>query len=273
MLNLEKCEKSKGIVLFAFNTNVDYVTIADRASRLIAHNLKLPITLITDITSDPKFKYDQIVRIENDTENFRYDQTHGTLPWKNFGRYLAYELSPYDETILVDTDYLILTDGLLKLLDTGFDYKLMHHSVTPVGPSYEMMGETSLPYVWATVVLFRKTKRARLFFNLIGRIQRNYRYYRALYNIRESNYRNDYAFAIANIILSGYSINEDQGIPWRLFTIEEKIKSIVLDDNFLRIRHTDNAIVMPYQDIHIMDKEYLQSKDFGQVVEAICGPI
>ena len=133
-----------------------------------------------------------------------------------------------------------------------------------------MMGETSVPFIWATIVLFRKTVRAKLFFNLVGRIQRNYGYYCTLYNVREKNYRNDYAFSMANIILNGYSINEDFGIPWNMFTINNKIDTITLTDNFLKIQHADNAVVSPYQNLHIMDKDYLQSTDFEQVVEAIC---
>lgn len=272
MQNLNESEKSKGVVLFAFNTSVDYVKIADRASRLIKHNLGLPVTLITDPDSQPEFPYDQVIRIDNrDTSNFRVDLQDRQVTWRNFGRYLAYELSPYKETLLMDTDYLVFDNSLLKLFDSVVDYRLMHHNTNYAGSVYEEMGETSLPYVWATVVLFRKTEKSRLFFNLIGRIQRNYRYYRSLYNIREGNFRNDYAFAIANNIISGYTLNEDQGIPWPMLTIEDKIESIpYVTDNFLQIRHKDRAVVVPRQSLHIMDKEYLLSRDFEQVLEATC---
>jgi hypothetical protein len=271
-MNLNDSEKSKGVVVFAFNTQIDYVGIADRTSRLIAHSLNLPITLVTDYTANPVFAYDNIIRVDLTDSGTNFISTDSKKEWRNFGRYLAYEFSPYDDTILIDTDYLVLDDSLLTLFKTDFDYKLMHHNRTESGPSYEMMGETSLPFVWATVVLFRKTKRARLFFNLVGRIQRNYNYYRMLYNIRERNYRNDYAFAIANNIISGYSLNEDQGIPWTMFTIEKKIERIMLTDTFVQVYYEDTATVIPYQNIHVMDKEYLQSRDFEQVVEAICEP-
>jgi hypothetical protein len=271
-MNLNDSVKSKGVVLFAFNTDVDYVTIADRASRLIEHTLRLPVTLITDNDSAPKFNYDRVIRITNDADNYRTNLDNQQTTWRNFGRYLAYELSPYDETVLIDTDYLVLDDNLLKLFATDFDYKLMHHNCTDSGTSYEMMGETSLPFVWATVVLFRKTERARLFFNLVGRVQRNYNYYRALYNVRERNYRNDFAFAIANCIINGYNLNENQGIPWPMFTIEKKIEHIMLTNNFIQIYYKDTATVVPYQNIHVMDKAYLLSRDFEQVVEAIIEP-
>jgi len=270
-MNLNDSVKSRGVVLFAFNTGVDYVEIADRVSRLIKHNLKLPITLITDLDSQPKFNYDSIIRIDNTSDNFR-NVDDKQITWRNFGRYLAYDLSPYTETILLDTDYLVLDDSLLKLFATDFDYKLMHHNRNLENCSYEVMGETSLPFVWATVVLFRKTERARLFFNFIGRIQRNYRYYRALYNIREGNFRNDYAFAIANCILNGYNLNVDQGIPWRMLTVDQQIDKIMLTNTQVQICHGEKATVVPYQCLHIIDKDYLQSRDFEQVVEAIVEP-
>lgn len=273
MQNLKNLEKSKGVLVFAFNTGtIDYVKIADRTSQLIAHNLKLPVTLVTDQTSEPMFAYDNVIRVDQTEGNFRLNGKHEQIAWRNFDRYLAYELSPYTDTILLDTDYLVLDDSLLRLFETDFDYKLMHHSVTDSGPMQEDMGNTSLPFVWATLVLFRKSERARLLFNLVGRIQRNYGYYRSLYNIREGNYRNDYAFAIANIILNGYSINEDQGIPWSMYTIEKSIDKIMLTDTQVQIYYNNTATVVPYQNIHVMDKAYLQSRDFEQVVEAICDP-
>ena len=269
-MNSKNLEKSKGVVLFAFNTDVDYVTIADRCSRLISHNLKLPVTLVTGFDEQPKFEYDNIIRVDNsNTSNFRTNLNDEQVTWRNFGRYLAYEFSPYDQTLLLDSDYMVFDDSLLKLFESTVDYRLMHHNATDRGPSYECMGETSLPYIWATVVLFNKTEKSRMFFDLIGRIQRNYGYYKKLYNIREGNYRNDYAFAIANNIINGYTLNEDQGIPWCMLTIDEKIESIPrVTDNFLQIRFKDRAVVIPRQSVHVMDKDYLLSRDFEQVIEA-----
>jgi len=269
MQNSKSSEKSRGIVVFAVNTEtVDYVGIADLTSRLAHKNLGLPITLITSAGAEPKFQYDRIVTIESQGDNWR---DHDKKQWRNFGRHHAYALSPYDETILLDTDYLVLDDSLLTLLESDFEYKLMHHNTNYTGAVHERMGETSLPFVWATVVLFRKNKKTELLFDLVAKIQRNYGYYRALYNIREANYRNDYAFAIANNMINGYNSNEDQGIPWPMLTVEDKIDRIVLTDAQVRVYHADCAVVVPYQNIHVMDKAYLQSRDFEQVVEVICG--
>lgn len=266
--NFEQSEKSRGVVLFAFSTDtVDYVEIADRASLLINHYLKLPVTLITSEDADPKFAYDNVVRINQTGGTYRIDTEHRKVQWKNFDRYLAYQFSPYYETLLLDTDYVILDNSLLKLFETEFDYKLMHHNHNDSGITVDEMGYTSLPYIWATVVLFRKTERARLFFELVGRVQRNYQYYRLLYNIREGNYRNDYAFAISNIILNGYAICEEQGIPWPIYSSEKSVQSIDIDSDFLKIKYHNSATVIPRQCVHLIDKQYLLSDNFKQLIE------
>ena len=130
------------------------------------------------------------------------------------------------------------------------------------------MGETSLPYIWATVVIFNKTEKSRLFFDLIGRIQRNYRYYKRLYNIREGNYRNDYAFAIADNILNGYT--PSLGIPWTMLTIENTIESIEVQGSKLIVRAQESAHVIPKQCLHVIDKDYLQSEQYIELVNQIC---
>ena len=116
-------------------------------------------------------------------------------------------------------------------------------------------------------MLFRSTQ---MLFELVGRIQRNYNYYRMLYNIRERNYRNDYAFAIANIILNGYTIDTANSIPWPLLTLEEPITAINLVNNQVHIRGREKGLVVPKQNIHIMDKKYLESEQFKEFVESVC---
>jgi len=188
MQNLNDNAKSRGVLLFAYNTDsVDYVKIAERASRLIEHNLKLPVTIITDMQSPQT--------------NERVGYKNGSQ-WFNGDRYRAYELSPYDETLLLDSDYLIFDNSLIKILDTVDDYKIMSNNQSPTHSQDGDMGVLSLAFVWATAVVFKKTQKAKQLFDLVGRIQRNYEYYVKLYHLRENNFRNDYAFAIADNILS-----------------------------------------------------------------------
>jgi hypothetical protein len=258
MKNSNVSVKSRGVVLFAHNTNaVDYVLIANNAARLIKHTLDLPTTIITDCD------------VVNDFKNTRVGYANLT-PWRNGGRYYAYDLSPYDETILLDSDYLQLDRSLLTILDTTQDYRLIHNNTSPRQTMSGNMGELGLNYVWATAITFKRTEKTKLLFELVGRIQRNYSYYRKLYQIAARNFRNDYAFAIANNILSGYTTDNTNGIPWTMLTFEKSVRQINIIPNKLIIREQEQAHVIPRQNIHIIDKDYLQSDGFSKFVDEIC---
>ena len=272
-MNSNESVKSKGVLLFAFNSSrVNYVDIADQTSRLIQKHLKLPVTLVTDHDAIPKFAYDQIIRSTASTGNTRNDREQNVYEWKNLDRYMAYELSPYDTTLLCDVDYAMFDNSLLKLFDQDYDYKLMYHTQTPKEFNHDEMGPISLPMVWATVVMFKKTQRAKIFFDLIGRIRRNYNYYRLLFKIRDGNYRNDFSFSIANIILSGYSIPTENNIPWTMTTIDQNVESIELRNNFIVVKYKESqsADVLSKQNLHIMDKHFLVSDNFKNIVDKVC---
>ena len=267
MKKSNELEKSKGIIVFAFNTDkVDYVSIADKTSAIANKTLGLPVTLVTDHNSNPHFNYDNIIRVDNTNTNIRPTRTGEMGQWRNFDRYMAYELSPYDETLLVDIDYLILDNSLLKLFEIDFDYKLMFNTISPDRQLSTDMGVRSLDLVWATVVLFRKTTKAKIYFDLIGRIQRNYGYYKALYNCT-GTYRNDFAFAISNHILSGYISDKKLGIPWRMITFDDLVESIEFKNDLLIVRESNRCVVSPIQNLHIMDKQYLASEKFSKFAE------
>jgi len=272
MKNSNESVKSRGVVVFAFDTDsVQYTKIADLTARLVQKNLNLPVTIITDRQSRFEFEFDNIIYYDPAEGNTRTTATHQTLKWRNFDRYMVYDLTPYDQTILLDTDYLVLSDSLLKLLDTPHDYLLQHHSTSDVGLDYSRMGPVGLPFVWATTVIFNKCDRSQMLFNLVARVQRNYNYYRALYHISDGNYRNDYAFAIANNILNGYSLEQDQTIPWPMFTLDKTVERMQADSKFIYIQYGDQhpATVTPHMDLHILDKQYLQTEEFAALIKSL----
>lgn len=267
MKNSSEHAKSRGVVLFAYNTStVDYVKIADLAAQLIHHRLGLPVTLITDQNVVTEH-IDQTVLDTNTFTNYRlgYGQNQ---QWRNGGRYRAYELSPYTETLLIDSDYLQLDTSLLTILDATDDYRIVTRNQNPRRSMDGDLSVLGLPYVWATAVAFKRTEKSQLLFELVGRIQRNYSYYKKLYHIRESNYRNDYAFAIADNIINGYT--SLAGVPWTMLTFEQQISAIEVLEQSLIVREQDRAHVIPQQNIHIMDKDYLTSDNFAKLINTLC---
>jgi hypothetical protein len=267
MKNSNVPAKSRGVVLFAFNTAaVDYVAIAEQSARLIHQTLNLPVTLITDQEISTDY-IDQTVIIENDVNNVRKGYANLTA-WRNGNRYQAYELSPYDETLLIDSDYLMLDQSLLKLFDVTQDYQIMGSNKFLKAVSPTLMSATSIPQVWATAVVFKRTLKSQQLFSLVGRIQRNYDYYRRLYNITATNFRNDFAFAIANNIINGYK--QDNLIPWAMLTAENSIVNIETTANGLIVREESQAYLIPRQNLHIIDKDYLTSPKFELFVDSLC---
>lgn len=258
MKSSKKLEKSRGIVAFAYNVDtIDYVSIATNTLELASQQLGLPYTLITD------------QELQNDFHTNRYDIDTGQfIKWRNVGRHHAYELSPYDETLVIDVDYLILDNNLNKIFDIDWDYLLARNSIALTAAWPEKMGENSLPYVWATVFAFRKTPRAQMFFDLVGRIQRNYAYYCALFNVQERNFRNDYAFAMADIILNGYTVDK-KSIPGSILAIDQSITSMNLINGKVIVKDKNKSYVLPQTNLHVMSKAYLQSTNCQEFIDKV----
>ena len=258
MSNSNKSVKSRGIVAFAYNTSTtNYEAIAHQTLSVASCRLGLPYTLITEDT------------VPCTVDNNRYDiDLEQFVQWRNQGRYLAYKLSPYDETIVIDVDYLVLDQNLLEIFKQPWDYLLQRnsHALTQSWPT--TMGPNSLPYIWATVFAFRKTARAEQFFKLVERVQKNYSYYRLLFNMQERNYRNDYAFAVADTILNGYTVGTNS-IPGSILAVDQSINFIQIKDSQLIIKDSNQAYVVPRTNLHIMSKAYLQSANFAHLVEQL----
>lgn len=257
MQNSNSYEKSRGIVALAVNTpTTDYVAMAKKTVALASRVLNLPYTIITETQVGSHIVPSS--RFDPDLAQF--------VEWKNFGRHAVYELSPYDETLVIDADYLVLEDSLQQIFDQDFDYLLMRSARMLDGePIPTCMGAHGLPYVWATVFAFRKTERAKMFFGLVDRIQKNYAYYHSLFNVESRNYRNDYAFAMADIILNGHTLC-DQGIPGALLNVAQPIQSISRHKDFVVIKDQQRSYVIPTMNIHVMSKEFLQSPKFESFV-------
>jgi hypothetical protein len=155
-------------------------------------------------------------------------------------------------------------------MELVYDYRIMEHSNSSAETMPTRMGIVGLPYLWATVVMFRKCPRSEMFFNLIGRIQRNWAYYRNLFMVDGTSYRNDYAFAMSNTIINGYSLTTKNIIPWKMFTVVQEV--VRMDTNLkdkIIVRLKDLAITIPKHNVHIMDKDFLTSDNFEEFVEEV----
>ena len=192
-----------GALIFAFNNErTDYVKMAAWSAERIRHYLKIPVTLVTDAT-DPGLadQFDEVRRVAAQTGGTRYFEDYAdTVSWHNAGRTDAYSLTPYDQTLVLDSDYVVCGNQLEQVLSAPQDF-LAHRTAfnvtRPEEKFLDTFGRNEFPMWWATVMMFRKGPTAQYIFDSMAMIKDNYEHYRNLYGIAERNYRNDYALSIA----------------------------------------------------------------------------
>lgn len=262
----EPLGKSRGAILFAYNTKVNYINLAIKSAQLIKHFLKIPVTLVTDQNLfNPIF--DNVIVKENDMQNTR----EGNISWRNGNRFLAYNLSPYDETLIIDSDYIILDTKLEQLFNCTTDYRIFDDNIfleNYDATRSNSMGRLSINFLWATVIIFKKTLKTKLLFDLVKSIQKNYNFYYELYQVNINNYRNDFAFAIADNIINGYSKEINCAIPWKMMSLN-KVDNLDCINVNLIIKSGNKTIISPLQSLHIMDKEFLLSEKFDRFLKKL----
>lgn len=244
---------TKGILLFCFDTvDHEYHRILERCVHLIKKNLQLEITVVTDFDTYKKLKPLGFVNykfIDPEPGNTRKGQE-----WKNVDRHMAYELSPYDVTLVMDIDYLPFSDNLRQLLDTKYDFLISKtaYDLTDRN-SFDLSRQSMIDMVWATVFVFKKGHKAKLLFDMIKYVKSYYKYFLDLYRISDPKFRNDYAFAIALQQANGF-LDYDT-IPLRLATLPPDCKVVKYGDNGIAWQFKDQINYATDQDVHVLNKE------------------
>lgn len=206
-----------GALLFAHNnSSIDYVKLAIYSATKIKEYLDIPVSLATDnkqwvLATYPDHPFDQIIETnkEDSTSRSFYDGTLSSkkLDWKNLSRNQSYNITPYDTTIVIDSDYILNSSILKDALTRDVDFQIYQKSFDLAGwrdtKPYERINQYSIRFYWATVFVFRKTAVTRALFDLIAYIKTNWMYFRILYNVESSMFRNDYAFSIAIHLMNG----------------------------------------------------------------------
>ena len=256
---------SKGVLLFAFNNDkVDYYAMAIATAKRANQFLNLPVTVITDASTDMSkydYEFDNVVIVEADRTNLNAQNE----VWINKGRYQAYNLSPYDETLLLDTDYLINSNTLLKPFELYDDFMCHNRTSFLMIPNHyqEMISDQSYPTLWATVIYFKKTAKTKQIFECMEMIQKNYRHYTTLYNMTVGNFRNDFALTIALRIVCGQTDDSSHYIPWNLVHVgknthvyrDSDTMYTVIYDNWQRGKIKKEYSIVTDTDFHLLNKE------------------
>ena len=247
-----------GVLLFAYdNESIKYTELAKLCALLVRRHLpNTGVTLVTDNSIDGPF--DDVILVETGNSGRRtFRNPNGEteeVTWHNKTRPQAYDLTPYDKTLLLDVDYLMFNNSLQWLFQSDKEL-LCHNTVYDITGKESLIDEkmihwSSIPMLWATVIYFTKNDTAREFFNLVKLVQDNYQYYYNLYNFKSGPYRNDYAISIAYNLLSleHYIIDPLFTLPSQ-FTLED-----VREDGTL-VHNADGEIsYIRNTNVHIMNK-------------------
>ena len=275
---------SRGIIVFAQNNGyVNYAKQACACAGYVRKHLSLydEICLVTNTETLESEKnlideyFDNVIvsdTFQPDNVRLFKDTTRDTeyASFRNMGRSDVYELSPYDETLVIDSDYFIMNNVLDQVWNSANDV-MINCKYRDVSERHKdnisYLDNFSIPMYWATVFYFKKSDFAENLFTLISHIKHNYKYYYYLYNCSGNLYRNDFAFSMALHILNGSVAFDVPSLP-----IEYLNNSFDLDDIFRINAHNDvimycadaeqvsSHILSRFKDmdLHIMNKKAIE---------------
>ena len=272
---------SKGVIIFAHNNRqIDYIRMSILAAKLANKNLQVPVSLVTDPSTIDWMKesniekkvtqtFDKIIITQrpDDTSNIKnYNDGKDTVhaPFTNGNRCSVWDLTPYDRTLMIDSDYLTLTDILSTywevdsdLLISGNYNDIQGHE--RVGYLDTHISETGIEMLWATTVMFTKNETTKIFFDLVSHVKEKYKMYSDIYRFNPIIFRNDIAFSIAKHIMNGYQKIDESNLPDIFSTADtdvlvdvskERLKFLIAQNN------SDDYVATSVRnkDVHVMNK-------------------
>ena len=100
---------NNGVLCFANNNNkVNYILQAQELATRVRKYLDLPTSIVTSTPEQVDTTYfDKIITVEHPSGNYKryYDgaSTHTNISFNNAGRINSFDISPYDQTLVLDT--------------------------------------------------------------------------------------------------------------------------------------------------------------------------
>lgn len=282
----------RGYLIYAHNNdNIDYASLAVCNALLIKKHLREnAVALVTDSHTarymeqlyDPgilRMAFDRIIYDDSITNSAsrRYHDTRYTTftdSYNNTNRPNALDLSPFDETVLIDSDYLML-DNTMDLVWGNFEDFMCNRKTSDLNHKVDNFGfdnrfsDMSIPLYWATAVYFRKTEKSKLIFQMMNFIKENYVYYQYLYQFAPTGYfRNDHALSIAIHLLNNLmEYGSIASLPNNrlLFSMEEDEMHGFIDGACVitsEPEQGDFRLHVVSQNVHVMNKRaIIRNKD------------
>jgi len=262
-----------GALIFAFdNAQIDYVAMASWCAANVKRHLNIPVAVVTDSKrADNDINFDRVIHSEPiAANNSRYFSDFGAhVEWKNSNRTDAYTLSPWDQTLVLDSDYVVASDDLNRVLESPQDFMCHRRAINLSDQDLvdlsTTFGDHKFPMWWATVMMFRRSNTAEYIFDSMTMIRQNWTHYRELYGIRETTYRNDYALSIALGIVSGHTLKVDS-IPGVMLNCLPDQKLVQHEQDHYEIQYQAADGMIRRFGFHKYDFHAMGKKDLGEIV-------
>lgn len=264
---------SNGVLCFAHNNGkVDYLKQAEFLAKRVKQYLNLPTTLVTSTPQElaDNTVFDQVIEIADDNSNVKryYNGSlhHQKLLFKNNDRVRSYELSPYDTTLVLDTDYIICNDVFNNAFNSVHDFQIYKDGIDLCDwrehKEFDYINNTGIPFYWATCFCFKKTQETKIFFDLLQHLVSNWKHYEQVYNLGSRNFRNDHVFSIAIHMMNGFTDgNWAKTLPGKMFyTLDRDIVKTIKDNSLTFLLQKENYvgeyILASTKDcnVHVMNK-------------------
>lgn len=277
-----------GILIYAYNSpSLDYALMSVISGGLAKKHLGHPVTLVTDqstvdwmerskIYKKAREVFENIIVSERPSSGNTRRLNDGTevsiVPFLNSTRHIAWEITPYERTLLIDSDFLILSDQLNEYWEVDQDVMIGDsikdlYDQKRLGYQDVYVSDTSTKLYWATTVMFTKNQNSKLFFDLVNHIRENYIFYSDVYRFDHRQYRNDIAFSVAKHILNGFVEDNRYSLPPLLTALDRDILFDVKNDklSFLINHNYGSGYIsssVTAQDVHVMNKQsIIRNKD------------
>ena len=250
-----------GFLLYNIPTpTVDYTKIATLCLRHLKHYMPhIPVAVCGDKVegADIQLTIDKLK--ENKRTYVHKSQTHKET-WFNLTRDCSLDLTPFNRTVLLDSDYIVQSNQLSLLFEAGSPI-MMYDTIYNIKEDLietEYLGNSKIPLKWATVLAFDHSSTSQELFGLWKKILQNYKYYELLYRWRgDGTVWNDKAITIAHQQLTNYNANSKQYIiPWHhpFASFSCDVEHVGLDKIILRDQKSSFRV---HTDVHILNKQEL----------------
>jgi len=274
---------NNGVLIFAQNSKeLDYALMALISGTLAKKNLNVPVSLAADthtinwmkqsnIYAEAISVFDKIIEIDvdrsNNIRNIKDGTENKTVPFKNAGRFSAWKITPYDRTLLIDSDFLIFSNSLSQFWEIDEDIMISRSMLDLAntdrsGYHDKYISDTGIHLYWATTIMFTKNEKSKVFFDLVEYIKENYSSFSDTYRFDSRMYRNDISFSIAKHIFDGFSTNLNNSLPPIPTTLDcDVLEDVSPDGRLTFIMSQDGNLYYPmstiHRDVHVMNKQSL----------------